>query len=115
MSNELCPYCGNEPIPTGAGAKLMCNNLKCPIYAHECSLGQWNRRFVCPDKNGDKVFVGDKAKYTPPGQLKRHIRSINAVVAEQRPPWWGYGLVGDNDWHCDTFYSHEIELIKEDK
>ena len=115
-STELkpCPYCGSEPIQRGEGV-VMCNNTKdlCQNRASVFTIAAWNHRFVRLDKNGDSVFAGDKVKYTPPGQLKRHIRSINAVVAEQRPPWRGYGLVGDNDWYCDTFYSHEIELIKE--
>lgn len=46
MSNEFCPYCGSEPIPTGAGVNVMCNNLKCPVYAHEFPLSRWNHRFV---------------------------------------------------------------------
>ena len=91
----------------------MCINVKCPIYVREFSPWQWNRRFVCLDKNGDKVYAGDEVKYTPPGQIQRFARSCVCSIAEQKPPRYGYGIVGDNDFFSDTFYPEDIELIKE--
>ena len=115
MSNELCPYCGNEPQPFGT-LWVMCVTEDCSNRASAFTPEQWNRRFVCLDKNGDKVFADSDIMYTPPGQTGRHIRSYKCRVTELRPPRYGYGLVGDNDFTTHTFYPEEIELIlvKED-
>ena len=77
------------------------------------AIAAWNRRYVCPDKNGKPVYAGDEVKYTPRGQAKSHIQSYRCCVTEFRPPSYGYGIVGDNDFICDTFYPDEIELIQE--
>ncbi len=115
MSNELCPYCGEEPQPRGT-RWVMCVTTSCPNRASAFTPEQWNRRFVCRDMNQEKVFVDSDIMYTPPGQTGRHIRSYKCRVTELRSPRYGYGLVGDNDFTTHTFYPEEIELIliKED-
>ncbi len=110
MSNELCPYCGNEPIPTGAGAKVMCNNLKCPIYAHECSPGQWDRRFVRLDKNGDKVFAGDEVKLTIDDSSEGKLRLLACFIDGDSIPLPIEWIREDTDRRGLPL---EIELIKE--
>ena len=63
MSNELCPYCGEEPQPFGT-LWVMCVTEDCPNRASAFTPEQWNGRFVCRDKNGDKVFAGDNIRLT---------------------------------------------------
>ncbi|KKL11967.1 hypothetical protein LCGC14_2540440, partial [marine sediment metagenome] len=63
MSNKLCPYCGNEPQPRGT-RWVMCVTEDCPNRASAFTPEQWNKRFVCLDKNGDKVFAGDNIRLT---------------------------------------------------
>ncbi len=69
--------------------------------------------FVCPDKNGDKVFAGDKVTYQLPNWKNKSRR---CHVTEFRPPFYGYGLTADDDsdYTAEGFYPSEIELIKED-
>ncbi len=69
-------------------------------------------QLVCPDKNGKPVYAGDDVKYTPRGQAKRHVQSYQCHVTEFRPPSYGYGLCGKNDFICDAFWPDEIELIE---
>lgn len=75
----------------------------------------WNRRYVCPDMNDKKVSGGDEVKYTPRGQVKSHTQSYRCRVTEFRPPNYGYGLCGANDFVCGMFYSDEIELIESER
>ena len=109
MTNKLCPFCGEKSRDDYGAAG--CENPTCGIGLIIMKQEQWNRRFVCLDKNGDKVFVDSDIMYTPPGQTGRHIRSYKCRVTELRPPRYGYGLVGDNDFTTHTFYPEEIELI----
>ncbi len=63
MSNELCPYCGEELVYVETYDSVMCGNPLCPIGGITMTLEQWNRRFICYEKggrNGKKVFAGDK-------------------------------------------------------
>jgi len=73
MSNELlpCPFCGATVGNAmaiweirGEGWRVGCVNEECgmaKIITHPCptraeAIAAWNRRFVCLDKNGDKVY-----------------------------------------------------------
>ena len=72
MNNELlpCPFCGSEAKTEMAYYDyerfwVECVTCKASNYAPNYeeqaeSITAWNRRFVCLDKNGDKVFAGDK-------------------------------------------------------
>ena len=112
MSNELCPYCGWPAESNAGGLDAHCSNqYGCSAFDLSMPIEEWNRRFVCLDKNGDKVFADSDIMYTPPGQTGRHIRSYKCRVTELRPPRYGYGLVGDNDFTTHTFYPEETELI----
>ncbi len=62
MSNELlpCPFCGEKAIPMypksdGSYASVGCSNRFCSLR-NLFTVEDWNRRFVCLDKNGDKVY-----------------------------------------------------------
>lgn len=109
MSTELlpCPYCGEEPVIRGEGV-VMCNNTKelCQNRASVFTLAAWNRRFVCPDKNGDKVFAGDTVWVGTGVALYKGIvtwRDDHAdwvVLRKGRSVGWG-------------IRSDEIELVKE--
>ena len=80
MSNELlpCPFCGGEAKPLKnyrmsgvcVGCEHSIENPRPPIQCLCCggvmmgSAEHWDRRFVCLDKNGDKVFAGDNIRLT---------------------------------------------------
>ncbi len=118
MSTELlsCPFCGCPAESNAGGLDIHCSN-QYGCLAFDCSMSadDWNRRFVCPDKNGGKVFAGDK--------VKAWIRSSNTDVAHETYDigtlvWDGRGLV----WRIKTgnfakhymYHYDNIELIKED-
>ena len=76
MSNELlpCPFCGGEgrlnhtAIGTQFFPQIVC--MKCFLKCEPCqsaaeAIAAWNKRFVCLDKNGDKVFAGDRVRIGP--------------------------------------------------
>ncbi len=118
MSTELLPclHCGAEPKETTFESwKYYCPTKHCPLYRIAMNEAAWNRRFVCLDKNGDKVLAGDVIRYTPRGQAGKKHRWCKCEIMELRPPRYGYGLVGDNDFETRMFYREEIELIKEKK
>ena len=91
MSTELlpCPFCGSEAKATYIGndrtksrkIEVKCQNKMCRItqvtgairygfdWLDDVSCAAWNRRFVCLDKNGKKVFAGD--------ELRCHVRREN--------------------------------------
>ncbi len=128
MSNELlpCPYCGSKAeVYSFYGAnsdKILytprCIDVGClahrstQTYASKVeAITAWNRRFVCLDKNGDKVFLHDRVRYQPKNWKTRYR---DCDVLAHRPPRYGYGLAGEDDWWTSTFYSEDIELIKKD-
>ncbi len=130
MSTELlpCPCCNGKAETSDGGfgpidAMPMFNlffvgctdcGLLVAAKTLEQAIAACNRRFVCLDKNGKKVFAGDKVKYTPQGQARQHMESYRCNVTEFRAPCYGYGLCGENDFTCCSFYSSEIELIESD-
>ncbi len=99
----LCPYCG-WPAERGAGGlDIHCSNqYGCDAFDCSMSIKDWNRRYVCPDKNGDKVFAGDEVKCGP---------FQGKVVADMIS---GMGLLVEGDV-LPLYLPHkfEIELIKE--
>ena len=116
MSNELlpCPYCGENPQRAYHN-----DNVMCDCNRAEMSKRDWNRRFVCPDKNGDKVFAGDKVT-----AWLRHTEIIEGQLPyDEGVMWWDNKMLL---WRVaikgrtyekklfGTFYDN-IELIKEKK
>ena len=63
MSEKLCPYCGHEYYVNADGIHR-CGNYKgrCPLAVSNTDFTseQWNKRFVCLDSKGKKVFNGNK-------------------------------------------------------
>ncbi len=112
MSNELlpCPFCGGEGrIMTALDhhAKAMrfcttCTSCRADMYhwvnTEAEAIAAWNRRYVCLDKNGDKVFAGDQVK---------------CCGAEGSIVRFGCGHVLERDGTIYQILSGEIELIKE--
>ena len=103
MSEKLCPYCGSEPNTIVEFA--FCPNRECPIGMLMMGIEDWNRRFVCLDKNGDKVFAGDEAKGQTDGGWNR-----GKVLYSK--PYWCYGLRDADGFHK---IFGEIELINKNK
>lgn len=70
-----CPHCGEEPYKTARSEIWRCSNYKgrCPLAIAnvDFTLEQWNRSFVCHDKDGKKVFAGDEVSFILTGQKSR--------------------------------------------
>ncbi len=117
MSTELspCPYCGHKRrIQIDIQWRYAhCDNCEAdgPEVEHsvDLAIAAANRRFVCLDKNGDKVFVGDDfnfvSRHHPP--IKLHFvwdaAKLRYMYANERRDRWSPGP------------PDHIELIKEDK
>lgn len=116
MSNELlpCPFCGTTTIAWTSvprGVELICTGCHihgCEADTQEESARLWNRRFVCLDKHGEKVFAGDDVKVS--GKLLGEPETTKAVH-EPCVLFEGHPVA-----ICDLMINHcDIELIKEDK
>ena len=109
MSNELlpCPFCGSEAeiVPEHVSWQVRCTGgTKCATWpvtnwrTRKEVIDLWNRRFVCLDKNGDKVFAGDKVRTAFRGTIS--LEPVMTVMFGGKP----------NRRMC---FSGDIELIKE--
>lgn len=127
MSEKLlnCPFCGSEAKIKRIGNELSrkreieikCTSIKCRTtqrggvirfgfdWLEPRMIANWNRRFVCLDKNGDKVFAGAMAKDVDSG----FIGSV-----EYAPHRMRYGLRGKEGMYYDWLIEN-IELINEIK
>lgn len=117
MSNELvpCPYCGSEiKLHQCIGQDRYDFDCDCEytisIWAEteQEAIAALNRRFVCLDKNGQKVFVGDEVWLEFSADMPREIRAT--ITADMV-----HGLLfttGTDAW--DWADVPRIELIKED-
>ncbi len=114
MSNKLlpCPYCGATRGNAlaiwkikGEGWRVGCINEECKMakvltkpYPTEAeAIAAWNRRFVCPDKNGNKVYAGDKGKTA---DCKGKVDRLGGICIESE------------DGHLHHVWPSEIELIE---
>jgi len=68
--NELlnCPFCGSEaekicPMKGDLRDLHRCSNIHCGLNRIGIPSRRWNKRYVCPDSNGDKVYAGDEVEY----------------------------------------------------
>ena len=74
----------------------------------------WNRRFVCPDKNGDKVYAGDEVWLEFSPDKLRAIRAIVSADMVHGVLFTADEFTTDEDsWDWDQV--GKIELVKEDK
>lgn len=73
-----CPFCGatrGNALAvweiSGEGWRVGCVNEECkmakvltqPYPTKAEAIAAWNKRYVCPDKNGNPVFAGDWCNY----------------------------------------------------
>ncbi len=84
-SEELrgCAHCGSMAVKNGYYAKVQyygCGNGGCPLKVVAATREQWNRRYVCPDKNGKAVYS-------------------NSIITGS----WGGLVVGECDLHFEGF------------
>ena len=120
MKNELCPYCGKKPRYThyinaiSGGHVVQCDNFsgctvrpRCAAETESEAWARWNKRYVCPDKNGEPVYAGNEVNMeefdSPVCRCKVSFTTKRGVLFEclERDECWNWGDVG------------EIELIKE--
>ncbi len=120
MSNELlpCPYCGEEPQPRGT-RWVMCVTEDCPNRASAFTPEEWNRRFVCLDKNGNKVFAGDDfwfESFEVEGITSYKLDEQERGCFAWMPTYGRWGIDIDNAivWYDGPLSDLHIELIKED-
>ena len=110
MSNKLCPYCGSE-VKVVEGTKIgSCPHEGCPIADVPIRLTAWNRRHVCPDKNGDPVF-SDSHINIELGDGSEH----ECFLQYQQHQWWATDIDATFGVRMDFKLSEcvEIELIEE--
>ena len=115
-----CPYCGSDDcyvFPDISWFSVRCRGCGAegPIKDTLAeAIAAWNRRYVCPDKNGDPVYAGD--------EVKCHVRRENrndddpeydrgVVVFDKRGLLWRL-KTGVFQKSIMANYD-EIELIKE--
>ncbi len=64
-----CPFCGGKATVDDDGQYQW---VECESCGARAGIGRddvgpdeaaWNKRFVCPDKNGKAVYAGDKVKW----------------------------------------------------
>ena len=91
MSTELlsCPFCGSEAkneidMPWRFVQCCECMTTGPETYNAEEAIAAWNRRFVCLDRNGKKVFAGDKVK----GWLRPDEVSDGDRLYDKGTIWW---------------------------
>jgi hypothetical protein len=110
MSNEdlkPCPCCGQWPrtrLTQQNQTEFRCKTEGCPLSLGWCSVAAWNRRYVCPDKNGEAVFAGDGVRvlYGESRDLKGH------VVWNKKHLRWTVVCGGK----IVSFWQDQIELIE---
>ena len=115
MSTELlpCPYCGStESIPAKHATQhavmcLMCKAMGPNMPSKEKAIAAWNRRFVCPDKNGKKVFAGDSVRLKTSHYYYKGIVTWRVAYAD----WIVLGLDDSVGWGIRPDI---IELIESD-
>lgn len=115
MSDKLLPclHCGHKKYRSYKNMewKWVCKCDKCgaigpPAETKAEAIGAWNRRYVCPDKNGKPVYAGDKVWVSGPLLGKRErVTSVlePCVLFDGHPTATGDLKIND----C------EIEFIEE--
>ena len=104
MSNKLCPFCGSDDchvFPDISWFSVRCRGCdgEGPVKdTHEEAIAAWNRRYICPDKNGKKVYAGDEVKTAFRGMIS--LEPVMTIMFGGRP----------NRRMC---FSSDIELIEE--
>ena len=128
-SEELlpCPFCGNDNVSVSRYVRekkpwhVGCPQGKCFLHGfqvvgyatREEAIAAWNKRFVCPDKNGDKVFAGDKVKFiTGPMTSPKGVKTTGRVSWDQAKMAFMVE-VPSYDMLAPLHFMEEIELIKE--
>ena len=135
MSNELlpCPFCGGEAKPLKnyrmSGVCVGCeHSIENPHPAIQClccggvmmgSAEHWDRRFVCLDKNGDKVFAGDDfwfESFEVEGITSYKLDEQERGCFAWMPTYGRWGIDIDNAivWYDGPLSDLHIELVKED-
>lgn len=102
MSDKLCPYCGGEPKRTEDNTNAYCDGAECGIWHRSMLVQEWNRRFVCRDRNGKPVYAGDEVMLGKwQGKIELNLVDGAMIVTES------------HRFRLSTWNHHEIELIQE--
>ena len=110
MSNEQCPFCGWPAESNAGGLDAHCSNqYGCSAFDLSMPIEQWNRRFVCRDKNEEKVFAGDEVwlEFSPDKP-----RATKATVSADMIHGVCFARNSSDVWDWD--HVGHIELVKED-
>lgn len=88
---KVCPFCNGNAIadsnhPQNGYTARCAGECEAEIWGGslEKAINDWNRRFVCLDKDGAKVFAGDEFNFNSKGRppIKLHF-----VWSKQRLRW----------------------------
>ena len=104
MNNARCPWCGASPKRHGV-EHVFCGTIDCPMRNEWMLTTQWNRRFVCNDKNGKAVYAGSRIKLSC-GCCTYTVKLIGGVDVPSND---GKSQVHGKD--IDV-WEHEFELIE---
>ncbi len=68
MELKKCPFCGGEAkneidMPWRFVQCCQCGTTGPEFYSAAEAESAWNKRYVCDDKNGKALFVGDPVKH----------------------------------------------------
>lgn len=111
---KMCLFCGckySSVISNSTKYHVDCN--RCHATGEEKwteaeAIAAWNRRFVCPDKNGKAVFAGDEVKCVPLYHLRKVLPDKGVVTWCELTFGWTVA-VGKRKYALRNFTS--IELI----
>lgn len=124
MSTELipCPHCNGKALTSDGGFGPVNQDEVLSLHFVECvdcglmlsadtldeAIRLWNRRFVCLDKNADKVFSDSKFRYAGGPPLRMLWQSLAwHMLGEGKNKGWARRVYG--------YMLNNIELIKEEK
>ena len=116
-----CPFCGGRPvvwqIEKVEDWRVGCAHESCQMYRvttlHKPTkaeaIAAWNRRYVCDDKNGDPVFVGDEVKISSEKGVVYEVVYDDDVAAFALHDWEASSHTFFYELHSDE----QIELVQE--
>ena len=110
-----CPFCGSEWVEVEKFDSGMCSSVVggCPISGHLITREHWNRRYVCDDKDGKKVFAGDMFEFESFDVEDVPMPEEVAIGWFTWLPEYGRWAINveDIDWNGVIYYNGELSEL----